>query len=85
MATLATYFRKDDTVIYGEEAPVSARRRVARPADPYRLRSLPNEDVYFFCKRIDNTRLLKEKDPGATRQCWSNGSRSGRSLRRPTV
>ena len=71
MATLATYFRKDDTVIYGEEAPVSARRRVARPADPYRLRSLPNEDVYFFCKRIDNTRLLKEKDPGATRQCWS--------------
>jgi hypothetical protein len=71
MATLATYFRKDDTVIYGEEAPASARRRVARPADPYRLRSLPNEDVYFFCKRIDNTRLLKQKDPGATRQCWS--------------
>ena len=35
------------------------------------MRSLPNEDVYFFCKRIDNTRLLKEKDPGATRQCWS--------------
>jgi len=72
MATLATYFRKDDTVIYGEEAPASARQRVvARPADRYRLRSLPNEDVYFFCKRIDNSRLLKQKDPRATRQCWS--------------
>ena len=47
------------------------RRRVARPADPYRLRALPNEDVYFFCKRIDNSRLLKQKDPRAARECWS--------------
>jgi hypothetical protein len=72
MATLATYFRKDEAVIYSEEAPaVSVRRRVARPADPYRLRALPNEDVYFFCKRIDNSRVLKEKDPRATKECWS--------------
>ena len=72
MATLATYFRKDEAVIYSEETPaLSARRRVARPADPYRLRALPNEDVYFFCKRIDNSRILKEKDPRAAKECWS--------------
>jgi cell division protein FtsL len=35
------------------------------------LRSLPNEDVYFICKRIDNSRLLKQKDPRATKECWS--------------
>ena len=72
MATLATYFRKDDAVIYYEEALAPPRpRRTAQPADPYRLRALPNEDVYFFCKRIDNSRILKQKDPRAARECWS--------------
>jgi hypothetical protein len=72
MATLATYFRKDDAVIYSEEAPAAAARRpIARPVDSYRLRALPSEDVYFFCKRIDNSRLLKQKDPRATKECWS--------------
>jgi cell division protein FtsL len=72
MATLATYFRKDEAVIYSEEAPaVAAPRAAAATTDRYRLRALPNEDVYFFSKRIDNTRLLKQKDPRATRECWS--------------
>ena len=72
MATLATYFRKDETVIYSEEtSQVAAARPVARPADPYRLRALPNEDVYFFSKSIDNSRLSKQKDPRATKECWS--------------
>lgn len=72
MATLATYFRKGETVIYSEEASVAAvARPVAQPRDPYRLRALPNEDVYFFCKRIDNSRLQKQKDPRAAKECWS--------------
>ena len=72
MATMATYFRKDEAVIYSEDAlAVPVRGPVARPADPYRLRALPNEDVYFFCKRIDNSRILKQKDPRAARECWS--------------
>jgi hypothetical protein len=72
MATLATYFRKDDAVIYHEEEFAPPRpRRTAHPADPYRLRALPNEDVYFFCKKVDNSRILKQKDPRAARECWS--------------
>jgi cell division protein FtsL len=73
MATLATYFKKDEAVIYREdEEAAPAPRAIAHTlADPYRLRTLPNEDVYFFCKRIDNSRLLKEKDPRAPRECWS--------------
>jgi cell division protein FtsL len=65
MATLATYFKKDEAVIYHEEAArAQAPRTITRTvADPYRLRTLPNEDVYFFCKRIDN--------PRAPRECWS--------------
>jgi len=71
MATLATYFRKDEAVICSEQPAARARRPRVQPADPYRLRALPNEDVYFFCKRIDNSRILKEKDPRAARECWS--------------
>src|ERR1700694_1281686 len=72
MATLATYFRKEDAVTYHEEALAPPRpRQTAHPADPYRLRALPNEDVYFFCKRIDNSRILKQEDPRAATECWS--------------
>ncbi|MBZ5593371.1 MAG: cell division protein FtsL [Acidobacteriia bacterium] len=72
MATLPTYFRKDEAVIYGDEASaVMAPRAAAQPADPYRLRALPNENVYFFSKSIDNSRLQKQKDPRAAKECWS--------------
>ena len=72
MATMATYFRKDEVVFYSDEAiAVAEPRRSARPADPHRLRALPNEDVYFFSKNIDNSRLLKQKDPRAARECWT--------------
>ncbi len=72
MATLATNFRKDESVIYSEDAFLApAPRKAARATDPFRLRALPNEDVYFFVKRIDNSRVLKQKDPRAARECWS--------------
>ena len=44
----------------------SARRR-----NPFELRALPQEDVCFFCKKIDNSRLVREPDPKAPRACWS--------------
>lgn len=46
-------------------APARAER------DPYQLRSLPQEDVFFYCKRIDNSRLVREHDPKAHGACWS--------------
>jgi hypothetical protein len=39
--------------------------------DPYRLRALPQENVFFFCKKIDNGRLVREPDPQAKSACWS--------------
>jgi hypothetical protein len=35
------------------------------------LRALPNDDVYFYCKRIDNSRLVRQADPQTKGQCWS--------------
>jgi hypothetical protein len=66
MATLATHFRRPlETQTAARSAPGPA------PAeDPFRLRSLPNEDVFLFSKRIDNSRIVREPDP-AKRGEWS--------------
>jgi hypothetical protein len=37
----------------------------------YMLRPLPNEDIFFHAKRIDNSRLVREADPRARAECWS--------------
>lgn len=39
-------------------------------ADPYRLRALPNEDVYFYRKQIDNSRLVRQPDPATRIRSW---------------
>ena len=39
--------------------------------DPYRLRALPQDNVFFYCKKIDNSRLVREPDPQAKSACWS--------------
>jgi ABC-type proline/glycine betaine transport system permease subunit len=43
--------------------------RTAR--DQYELRLFPMEDVFFYCKKIDNSRLVREADPKAHGACWS--------------
>jgi len=64
MATLARVFYRHDVT------------RPARPAgapqlDACALRALPHEDVFFYCKKIDNSRLVREPDPKAGGACWS--------------
>ena len=39
--------------------------------DPYQLRVLPCEDVFFYSKKIDNSRLVRQADPRARGACWS--------------
>ncbi len=69
MATLATFFRRS-------EAPASVetgtQRHVPRPEpDIFRLRALPNEDVFFYCKKIDNSGVVRQADPRSRGECWS--------------
>src|SRR6185312_15396550 len=59
------FFHRHDT-------PRPAARLAEVPAEEnYTLRSLPHEDVFFFCKKIDNTRLVREADPKAGNACWN--------------
>jgi hypothetical protein len=43
----------------------------ARGADSStRLRSFANEDILFYVKRIDNSRVVRAADPAARGRCW---------------
>lgn len=66
MATLATFFRRTDAMA-GAERVQAARAE----SDPFRLRALPNDDIFFYSKRIDNSRVVRQADPAAAGQCWS--------------
>jgi hypothetical protein len=48
---------------------LAARPRVL-PFDPYRLRELPNEDIYFYRKLIDNSRVVRVADPASRARAW---------------
>jgi hypothetical protein len=69
MATLPAFHRRGD-----ERTPQPALKPVP---DPFRLRALPLEDVFFHCKRIDNSRLVREADPEARTACWSTIGAAG--------
>ena len=71
MATAAIKFRWPDFLARTAERASIPQEAVRREASPYALRALPNEDVFFFTKRIDNTRVVREADPRSKAQCWS--------------
>ncbi len=66
MATLGTIFDRFFTVRAAEQAAP----RTWEEDEPNRLRCFPNEDVYFFVKKIDNTEVVRESDPAARTTCW---------------
>ena len=71
MATLPAFLNRSEAPVAPTGA--AARRTASARADrdPYRLRALPQEDVFFFCKQIDNSRLDREPDPKSRGACWS--------------
>ena len=34
-------------------------------------RAMPNDDIYFYSKSIDNSRVVRQQDPSARGECWS--------------
>jgi hypothetical protein len=81
MATLATFFREASSRQTGTrrssratragEATESIHAQARAQADPFRLRALPNDGIYFYSKKIDNQRLVRQADPEARGECWS--------------
>ncbi len=67
MATLATFFKRPALLSRAEHASPAR----AGNSDGFRLRELPHEDVYFYSRRIDNSRVVREADPKARQECWS--------------
>src|SRR5215469_15720857 len=69
MATtlLPTFLRRPDA----SALPAAAVAQPRPERDIFHLRALPGEEVYFFCKRIPNDRLVREADPKAPSACWS--------------
>ena len=65
MATLPTYFQTTSETGYPALSDTKPKR------DPFQLRALPQEDVFFYCKKVDNSRLVREPDPRARGACWS--------------
>jgi len=35
------------------------------------LRALPNDSIYFYSKRIDNSRIVRQADPNSGSECWA--------------
>jgi cell division protein FtsL len=68
MATLPAFFKKAGFL---EASQQEQPARAPAERDLCQLRALPHEDVYFYCKRIDNSRLVREADPQARGACWS--------------
>lgn len=63
MATWATSFWQPGTVFRARmNKPVMAVAAVEEHADEMALPGLPNDTVYFYSKRIDNSRLVRQAD-----------------------
>jgi hypothetical protein len=69
VATLATMYNR--LFLRGFEQAAKARMENMRhPNGGAALRAFANEDIYFFVKRIDNTKVVREADPQARGTCW---------------
>jgi hypothetical protein len=70
MATLPAFLRSTETPA-GTEARAVRLEATRTERGMYELRSLPMDDVMIYCKRIDNSRLVREADPRAGGACWT--------------
>jgi hypothetical protein len=68
MATLANIF--NNFIGAGSVAESATRTATRQISDVYTLRAIPNEDVYFFTKRIDNSRVIRQTDTKARAREW---------------
>ena len=67
MATLATIL---DRFITAKSLDQAAPRARVLEHEILEVPAFPNEDVYFYIKRINNAHVLREADPAARRACW---------------
>lgn len=64
MATLATVYSRLFIKDAVRSSASSKGKSIAQ------VRAFANEDIYFFVKRIDNSRVVRQVDPRAGGVCW---------------
>jgi hypothetical protein len=75
MATLPTFVTSSEvrssaqTREHYGNAHSTGRLRIE--PDPFVLRPLPGEDIFFFTKRIDNAKVVRQPDPRSRGAAWS--------------
>jgi hypothetical protein len=70
MATLPAFLKKTQAPPPRTQAEAASASRTRAERDPFQLRDLPNESIYLYCKKIDNSRLVREADPKSRGACW---------------
>src|ERR1035438_767031 len=71
MATLPAFLKKTQAPAQHTQGQSISTSRTRAERDPFQLRDLPHESVYLYCKKIDNSRLVRESDPKSRGACWS--------------
>jgi cell division protein FtsL len=67
MASLATVYNR---ILGPRMTSVVVEDMAAAADDEFVLRAIPNEEIYFFVKDIDNARVVRQADPRARGTCW---------------
>jgi hypothetical protein len=70
MATLPAFLKKNQAPVQRTQAQAIGASRPRAERDQFQLRELPHESVYLYCKKIDNSRLIREADPKSRGACW---------------
>lgn len=68
MATIAGFL--DRLAASRIDYQAASQTRVREQDDPFRIRAVANEHIYFFAKRIDNSQVVRQADPRAGGICW---------------
>ena len=72
MATQPRVFRNPEAFTTTNRPAEVSRHAPARvERDPYLLRELPLQDVIFYSKKIDNSRLVRQADPRGGAENWT--------------
>ena len=70
MATLATLIEWISSAAGVREAAETDVRHAVD--EEFQIRALPNEDIYFYVRSIDNSRVMPQAVPRATRAAWKS-------------
>ena len=70
MATLATLIEWISTAAGVREAAETDVRQAVD--EEFQIRALPNEDIFFWVRPIDNSRVMPQAVPRATRAAWKS-------------